>query len=828
MPLDSIDTPVFPPRYQPLVVLAGAIAAGILFDRYFPRGLAPPAISGVVFLLSWYGFRRLGGDRTACIALLLAVASAGATWHHLRWSCFPADDVSAFAGEEYAPAVVEAIAREAPRQVAAPPHDPMNAIPRGERTRLEIEAVALRDGKQWRPVTGRALLTIDGVLTGVQAGDRLRVTGAIALPPPPLNPGTFNYQDYLRAERIRAVLFAEHPQSVENLAVANGINPRRWLGRVRAIGEADLQRHLSRDGASLAAALLLNARDQLETSRTDAFLETGTIHHLAISGTHVGVLAAALFLVLRLGFLPRALALLLIAGVVTLYALVTGGDPPVIRALVLVLIVCLALQLGRQPLGYNSLGAAAIAALAWNPADLFDVGAQLSFLSVAVLIHMARRWTRDEAADPLDRLILETRPWPLRAARSGALLLWRITQVSFAVWLVTMPLIMARFHLASPISVALNPLLWLPVAVALLSGFATLVLGWIPPIGWLAGGLCDRSLAVTEWCVQRMNDLPGGHLYVPGPGNAWLAGFYAICAGVALFPQVLTSSRRIALFAAWVALGLVPVIAQSSREQPLRCHIFAVGHGSAVLIELPDGRHILYDAGQLGLPSAAARTIADALWWHGVTHLDAMVISHADVDHYCALPHLLKRFSVARVYVSPTMFAHNVDAVRALDDALLAANVPRQIVDSRDAFEAGPGVQIAVLHPTQRGVAGSDNANSLVLAITYQGRRILLTGDLEPPGLEAVLHELPLDCDVLMAPHHGSGGSDPPGLIDWCSPEFVVISGSRGDVSPAVTKAYASEGAQMFHTAIDGAVTIAIDEGQVTVTPFRDVAARSP
>jgi competence protein ComEC len=821
MPTASIETPDFPPRYQPLVVLAGAMATGILADRRLPIALAAWAVAGVVAWFLWYGLRRRDHDRTACIALLLAVASAAGAWHHLRWNYFPQDDLSACATEEFAPALIEAIAREAPRRVAAPPPDPMNAIPRGERTRLEIDAVALRDGKRWRPVSGQALLTVDGILTSVEAGDRLRITGAFALPPPPLNPGTFNYQEYLRAERIRTVVFAEHPDSIQVLPLESGISPRRWLGRIRALGQQDLDRHLSLHGARLAGALLLNAREQLETSRTDAFLETGTIHHLAISGTHVGVLAAALFLVLRLGFLPRALALLLIALIVTIYAMVTGGEPPVTRAMVLVLIVCLALYLGRQPLGFNSLGAAAIVALVWNPAELFDVGAQLSFLSVAVLIHLARHWTHDTPVDPLDRLIQETRPWPSRFLRASGITLWRITQVSFAVWLVTMPLIMARFHLISPISVALNPLLWLPVAVALLSGFAVLVLGWIPPIGWLAGGICDRSLALTESCVDALNKLPGGHSYVPGPSDWWLAGFYAFCASVALFPAFWPSSRRLSFLAAWTIAGLAPSLWESSHERPLRCHFFAVGHGSAVLIELPDGRNILYDAGQLGLPSAAARTIADALWWHGVTHLDAVVISHADVDHYCALPHLLERFSVARFYVSPTMFARNVDAVRALDEALTTYEIPRQVIDSRDAFDLGPDVRIEVLHPTQQGIEGSDNANSLVLAVTYQGRRILLTGDLEPPGLEAVLSELPLDSDVLMAPHHGSGGSDPPGLIDWSTPEWVIISGSRRDVSPTVTAAYASRGAQVLHTALDGAITVTIDDGGLTVMPFR-------
>lgn len=822
----EIVTP--PPRYQPLVVVAVAMAAGIFIDRSAPLAWTWTAAGSLIALALWGLLRKWNCDRAACASLLLSVCCMGASWHHLRWSCFDVDDIGVFAREEFSPAIVEGVAREAPRRVAAPPFDPMNAIPRGERSRLELDVLAIRDGDAWRPSTGRALLTVDGALTGIEAGDRLRVIGALAAPSPPLNPGNFSYADYLRAERIRAAMFAEHPAAVALVAPAAAYDARRWLGRVRALGEQDLARFLAPRNARLASALLLNAREQLESARTDAFLETGAIHHLAISGTHVGILAATLFLVLRLGMLPRKFVLALIAGIVVLYGFVTGGEAPVLRAVVLVVIICMALQFGRRPLGFNSLGAAGVCVLIWNPAELFDVGAQLSFLSVAVLVHTARRWLDDPPVDALDRLIAETRPRPVRALRFMGQSLGRITAISIAVWLVTMPLIMARFHLVSPIAVVLNPLLWLPVAVALLSGFTTLVVGpWIPPLGSISGWLCDRSLAVTEWSVGAMNELPGGHFYVPGPSDWWLAGFYFGCAAIALFPAVFTWPRRAALLAAWTGAGLLPAVFASDADKPLRCHCFAVGHGCAVLIELPDGRRMLYDAGQLGLPSAAARTIADALWHHGVTHLDALVISHADVDHYCAVPHLIERFSIAKVYVSSRMFVRETDALRALDQALLNARVPREIVDSRCRFRVGDDVQIEVLHPARQGVDGSDNANSIVLEIVYQGRRILLTGDLEPPGLEALLSEAPIDCDMLLAPHHGSRGSDPPGLIEWCSPEYVAISGSLRDVSASVAAAYAARGAQVFHTALDGAVSVTITRGELSVGSFRETNRES-
>src|SRR6187402_1839882 len=85
---------------------------------------------------------------------------------------------------------------------------------------------------------------------------------------------------------------------------------------------------------------------------------------------------------------------------------------------------------------------------------------------------------------------------------------------------------------------------------------------------------------------------------------------------------------------------------------------------------------------------------------------------------------------------------------------------------------------------------GRDNANSLTLAVEYGGLRILLPGDLESPGLEDLMAEEPYDCDILLAPHHGSRRSDPPGFAAWSRPEWVVISGGGGDDIGPVVQTY--------------------------------------
>ena len=124
---------------------------------------------------------------------------------------------------------------------------------------------------------------------------------------------------------------------------------------------------------------------------------------------------------------------------------------------------------------------------------------------------------------------------------------------------------------------------------------------------------------------------------------------------------------------------------------------------------------------------------------------------------------------------------------------------------------SNPDLEIDFLHPPRTGVVGRDNANSLVLRVQYGGQVILLPGDLESPGIEAVMAEPPLDCDILLAPHHGSVRSDPPGFAAWCKPEWVVVSGQdTGDTKDLTAVSYGEVGARILHTSRSGATTFVI------------------
>ncbi len=721
------------------------------------------------------------------------------------------------------PVALKVRAAGGPRRIPAPPPDPLRTIAANERTRLEVDVLAIRNGARWQPASGRVSLLVNGNVVDVHAGDTLRAFAQWAKIRAPANPGEFDFASQAHGARRMVSLNCEFPECVTTLAGGWRLFPAAVIDSLRTHGDALLWRNLGPSRSTLGAAMFLGARDELDPDLRQAFVETGTIHLLVVSGLNVGILAGCLFLVMRVGLVPRGWALGIVVVACVLYAATTDGEPPVVRATVMVLVACLAMVLSRRPLGFNTLAAAGLVVLALNPAELFQAGTQLSFLAVGVLVYLADTRRGRRQLDPLDALVLRTRPWPERLARRVARSVWQATLATTLIWLVVCPLVMARFHLVSPVAVLLGPVLAVPVTLAMACGFGIFLFGWlVPPLGALLGVLCDANLSFMQTCVETARAWPASHFWVVGPADWWLAGFYLTLGCVALVPSW-RPSRRWVLggVAGWAAIGFSFSFANGRDSDRLDCTFLSVGHGTAVVIELPGGQTLLYDAGRLGSPAAAGRIISSFLWSRGITHLDAIVISHADADHYNAVPAVLEQISVGVIYVSPVMFENRGSrAVQALRAAIDESGVPLVEVWSGDRLRTGDEVKIEVLHPPRRGVLGSDNANSIVLAIEYQGRRVLLTGDLESPGLEDVLAERPYDCDVTMAPHHGSASSDPPGFLAWSKPEWTVVSGGHSDRLPAIRTAFAEPGGGVLHTAEDGAVCVSIVGGEVSVEGF--------
>ncbi|MEM7453445.1 MAG: ComEC/Rec2 family competence protein, partial [Planctomycetota bacterium] len=551
----------------------------------------------------------------------------------------------------------------------------------------------------------------------------------------------------------------------------------------------------------------------------ETFLLTGTVHLLAISGLHVGILAGLFFVLYRADLISRNTCLICTILFVVFYAWLVEFRPPVSRAAILIVLFCLARLIGRTSSSFNWLAIAGLLVLVINPADLFQVGPQLSFLAVATIVAGFRWIAPRKSSDPLQRLIDSTRPFPVRLLYWSGEKVRAAFLVSAIVWMVAMPLVAIRFHLSAPVALIVNPILLIPIALALYGGLGTLVFGsFFPPAGAICGRLCDWNLSVVEWCIALATNVPGGHSWTAGPAVVSVIAFYAGMFLFAVWPATRVSGKYVLIWVmCWTVFGwLVPQRILEARhrdaEHALVATFIDVGHGTSVLLQLPDGRNILYDAGSFGSANYAVQNVSSVLWHENVTHLDSVVVSHADVDHFNALPELMKRFSIGSLIVSYPMSNSDSESVAVLLEAARSNGIRVETVSSGDRLETDSLVDIKVLNPPEAGNGESDNADSIVLLIEHSEKRLLLTGDLEGDALFELMSGSPLPFDIAMAPHHGSLNSHPQTFARWCTPDYVVISGSVRKTGDEVTKQFESAGAEVLSTGLDGAVRFEIGE----------------
>ncbi|MCA9052806.1 MAG: MBL fold metallo-hydrolase, partial [Planctomycetaceae bacterium] len=313
---------------------------------------------------------------------------------------------------------------------------------------------------------------------------------------------------------------------------------------------------------------------------------------------------------------------------------------------------------------------------------------------------------------------------------------------------------------------------------------------------------------------------PLGHRFVPAPAGWWLTGFYILlAAATSLIVLPMRTGILWRTLAVWTAAGMGLALIPA-RSDGLTATFLSVGHGCAVLVETPSGRTLLYDAGSFADGRRAEATIEAALWERGYTRIDTVIVSHADIDHFNGLPGLCRNIPIGSILMAQSCLDFRQEMVRLLCEEAAQTATPIRLIQAGDTIAIDPEVTAEVLHPTATDATQADNENSIVLRLSYQNRSLLLTGDVEGAGLDALLSQPQFPVDILMAPHHGSLAANPKSLALWAAPEYVIASSGDDSVSQKLRSRY-PEAVEVLSTADSGAIRCDIDRGgRTSLTPF--------
>lgn len=644
-------------------------------------------------------------------------------------------------------------------------------------------------------------------LVVLNVGDTVRITGKYHWPNSAQNPGEFDFSEWLAKQGIVGQLNIKEAADVT--VVSSRLSWETFGLRLKSYFRSLVNQRIPEEQRDVAAAVLLGDRSLLTTEKKQQFATSGTIHLLAISGLHIGILAGALgWLGIILG-VPRTGVYCFVMFLVVFYAWLVEFRPPVVRAAVLTVVFCMAGLLHRRAFSLNSLAAAIVVLFLMQPVQLVDAGTHLSFLAVAAMVSVHRLGTKP-LRSPLERLVQTE-----QASHGWFAILSRSVKTAYlhstVVFLVCLPLVVHHFHLAAWVGLLVNPILVPLMAVALLSGFLMLVSApFFEMLSYLAGSVAGGALDLTHQLVEWANAAPFSYTYLASPGQYWTFAWYLLLVSVCWWFQgrLRQGWLLIGFLGLFVLVHAFAIPGKPDRigSQPQVTVTFLdVGHGNCTIIRSQEGKVMVCDAGSFPSSRSATRKVSGTLWAHGIQRIDSLVISHADLDHYNAVPALLERFSVRQIIVPIGMFESTDRAVEQLRILIDAYGIETVELADGDTL---PEFYMEVKSPYRDLTGLNDNARSLVLELSYGGNRIMLTGDVEGAPLDRLLKQPQANVLLLQVPHHGSKNNRPEDVVPWASPKVAVVSALQKRVPKKTMDLLAADQIDTLIPNRDGAVLL--------------------
>lgn len=688
-------------------------------------------------------------------------------------------------------------------------------------------------------------LAEETALDAITLGAWVMVSGSFQTFSESANPGEFDAFTYYRSLSVGGQL---------KKAVLLGRNSDRWtireaMYRLRLRLHGRLYTVFPEREASVMAALLLGEKTDTDKELKNLYKRCGILHILSISSLHITIIGMSLYRTLRRTGLSVAPCAVAGAVLLLLYGFLTGFSVSACRAIGMYLIRMLGEICGRTYDMLTAVGILAAAMVLYRPFYLENTGFLLSFSAVLGIgaLYPAMAGKRSPVrpryyGEPRLRLWLRK---TLRALRMNAL-------SSLAATLATLPVQLWFFYEAPVLAVVINLLVLPFMKPMLIAGLFSL----IPGFG--TAGILDRGIL---WWYETLcglfDGLPFGS-WNPGRPQPWqMLIYYMALGGIVLLGRRRKRSegksnegksgggrgsggkvsgriRRVRV-GAWQAILTVAAVAiffihPAGRNQII---FLDVGQGDCCLIRTETGHNYLFDCGSSSRRKVGEYVLLPTLKYYGITTLDGVFVSHPDVDHMNGIQELLELAEENHLTIGSLVLPAVEQSARqgqfgellmAVDDrsgGQKTTQTTRVVwVSAGDAWESG-SVRFLCLHPEKESGTMNENAYSECFYVDFGDFTLLLTGDVEGSGEEALLAELQRrrigQLDLLKIAHHGSRNSTTEEFLQQLHPGTAIIScGSNnryGHPHAELLNRLESAGVQWICTKDYGAITVEMDKG---------------
>ena len=624
----------------------------------------------------------------------------------------------------------------------------------------------------------------------IKAGQQWSLTVKLKRPHGSFNPGGFDYERWLFTEGIAATGYIRPSPKPVLLGVAFAwTHIAIWRQRIteRLSVVASDCAHLG-----LIKALTIGDGSGISQHEWEVFRKTGTTHLVVISGSHIGLIAGLVYVLVlklwaRIGVLaysPQRVAALAAMLTAVFYAGLAGFSVPTQRSVIMLTVVMLAISFQRNTRPFNTLAVALLLVMIVDPLAALSAGFWLSFLAVSLIIYTVSN----------------------RLGSFGYVL--EVIKINWATSVGLAPLLLFFFQqvslispLANFIAVPVISILVVPVAL-----IGVLLMFTVPIIAHGLFIAVDGVLQGLWWLLSALAELPLASINHAQP-STWALLF--------ALPGILLMLAPRGMPARWLsAVMFLPLIFTAPKLPVLgaiKLTVLDVGQGLSVVVQTMH-HSLVYDTGaKFSSESDMGQSaILPFLRQQGTEHLDSLIVSHGDNDHIGGANSLLRGMPTQQVLTS---------AIQQL-----SAYAPQPCVAGQ--AWVWDEVSFTMLSPQQS--FASDNDNSCVLKIQSKQGSVLLVSDIEAAAeswlVETYGHAL--KSDILMAPHHGSKTSSSLSFLQAVQPKYILISvgykNQFGHPHPLSLQRYQQIGALWWSTADKGALMLSEKENNWDIQSWRD------
>ena len=787
-------------RRRPCAFLSALLILGIL--------------AGEFILNPWFSAGALAVFLGAMLAVRLparllgiAVATLLLGWflHHHHTTIRPPHDLRLLIGERSRLCEIEGA-------IVSRPQSRVSEAASSKRiqTQCDLKVSRICLHSRWQTASGRIRVQVNAApMAGVHWGQRIRLAGILAPPRQSLVEGQFDFRKILRYQGIHYVMTLRDWNSKASILEPKTTRPlpsrfQDWARQALTIGQPRKD-----EATQLIWAMVLGWRAGLTDELRKPFIQSGTFHVFAISGLHVMLVAAMLVLAAKCCGIPRRWMGVACIPCLWFYTAATGFPASAVRATTMACVILLGWMWKRPPESLNSIGAAALLLLFWDPLQIFQPGFQLSFVIVSSIVifcrplmDWSRAWFRDDELVPKSH----QSNWR-RFARQWIWNVGRCFAVSAIAWLGSLALIMWYFNLFTPISLLVNFILVLFLAPLVMASawLALATAAWMPAVASLANSSAWLWMTIMIETCKTSAGLPLAWFEIPRPPLSCVFLYYLALASFALPPHF--RAKKILIPACLAAiLGILGVRVVAAKQRTT-ISILPIPGGDAISIDAPGAQNDwLIDGG----PKWCSSFILEPFLRNqspSARHRNHL-LTHGDKQHLEALSQLFQQQPPTQVIISPLNFRSSF--YRSLIEQLRAEGVPIRQQTAKDRIG---GWQI--LHPRSDDNPSPADSAPLVLFGELHGLKILLLSDLNRWSQKEILNRQPdLKADFISLGLPAD--LQPPNLhvLGQLKPQVIVVTGSHNQNGErwvrSIRRHFRPQNVRVLFTGIDGAVKLTL------------------